>query len=197
MLHIAYFSIVLSVFCVQICGASELNVAQPAADANSDNAQAQERIRVRQRFSEDEDAWLRILVERHGTSNWSLIAREMGNHRPLRQYRDRWNNYLNPRTVTRICWVPEEGAYLCQSVDILGRRSAHIGNRIVGPADEVMNRYRQILCQRERIARQHNSDISRPDSDSGPDSYLDPAPDVDLSNHFGTFLRWLNRLEEY
>lgn len=51
--------------------------------------------RTRKKFTPEEDARLRFLVDRQGPKKWDLIAREMPG-RTSRQCRDRYKNYLVP-----------------------------------------------------------------------------------------------------
>jgi hypothetical protein len=50
----------------------------------------------RLKFTQDEDKEIVRLVAEWGTSDWSLIAANLGGGRTKRQVRDRWQNYINP-----------------------------------------------------------------------------------------------------
>ncbi|MDR1597600.1 MAG: hypothetical protein LBR89_01540 [Holosporales bacterium] len=149
-------------FCVQ-SGASGFRAAPPAADANSGNAQAQRRISPRQRFpsghaqeqrrihllhrfSDDEEDRLRTLVERHGTKDWSLIAREMGNYRTARQYKERWYDYLHPE-LNHKPWTPEENARLRELVHQWGNKWVVIGRELGGRSGHMVMCHYQSLCR--------------------------------------------------
>jgi hypothetical protein len=72
------------------------------------------------KFTSDEDARLRMLVERFGTKDWSAIAREMPN-RDARQCRERWTNYANPALI-HLPWTFEEDALLDSKFQEYGTR---------------------------------------------------------------------------
>ena len=47
-------------------------------------------------WSEEEDKSIKSLVNKYGTTNWTLISNEMGQNRSGKQCRERWYNQLNP-----------------------------------------------------------------------------------------------------
>jgi hypothetical protein len=62
----------------------------------------------RNKFTREEDEELQRLVESHGTSDWAMIARQMGNGRTKRQVRERWQSYLNPDFATQYSEADDE-----------------------------------------------------------------------------------------
>lgn len=66
-------------------------------------------------FTKAEDKKLRELVNRHGTSNWIPISKQMPG-RNARQCRDRWLNYLSPDVVNGP-WTAEEDELLVKKYE--------------------------------------------------------------------------------
>ena len=64
----------------------------------------------RTKFSPEEDARLKALVEQHGTADWAKIALALGG-RTARQCRERYKNFLHP-TLVNGPWTPEEDELL-------------------------------------------------------------------------------------
>jgi hypothetical protein len=62
----------------------------------------------RNKFTREEDEELQRLVESHGTSDWTMIARQMENGRTKRQVRERWQSYLNPDLATEYSEADDE-----------------------------------------------------------------------------------------
>lgn len=72
----------------------------------------------RSKFTPQEDATLKELVAKYGSTKWSEIAMKLPN-RTGRQCRERWKNYLAPG-IQNGPWSPEEDALLVQKVKELG-----------------------------------------------------------------------------
>ncbi|MDR1597960.1 MAG: hypothetical protein LBR89_03425 [Holosporales bacterium] len=179
MLHVVYFSIILSVFCVQSCGASGFGVP-PMPDVNSGNAQRPSR----QKFSQDEDDQLRELVDMYGTNGpdcWTQIASGMTDRTP-RQCKERWNSYLAPQ-CQGVLWPPQDDALLCKLVSLWGYKWDKIAAQFEGrSAENVKNRFRQISRRNDVVLPQHNSDVQSPTLIIHPQS---PAADPNLKNGAG------------
>jgi hypothetical protein len=75
---------------------------------------------MKAKFTPEEDARLREVVERCGTSDWSVVAREMFDRKP-RQCRERWNNYVNPVIVSS-AWSLAEDQLLETKFNEIGAR---------------------------------------------------------------------------
>jgi hypothetical protein len=75
---------------------------------------------MKAKFTPEEDARLREVVERCGTSDWSVVAREMFDRKP-RQCRERWNNYVNP-VIVNSAWTLAEDQLLETKFNELGAR---------------------------------------------------------------------------
>jgi hypothetical protein len=72
---------------------------------------------MKSRFSSHDDSLLADAVARYGTTDWSVIAKEIPN-RNARQCRERWNNYVNPM-LNDGPWTEEEDQLLIQKVNDL------------------------------------------------------------------------------
>ena len=69
-------------------------------------------IKRRAPWNKKEDDAIIELVNKYGTSNWTIIANEMANmykskHRNGKQCRERWHNHLDP-VVNKENWTEEE-----------------------------------------------------------------------------------------
>ena len=73
------------------------------------NQYRQQQIK-RNHFSREEDERLRLLVEKYGENEWSLVCSEMPN-RTIRQCRERWQHHLK-ETVLKSKWSSEEDRLL-------------------------------------------------------------------------------------
>ncbi|MDR1597737.1 MAG: hypothetical protein LBR89_02260 [Holosporales bacterium] len=193
MLHVAYYSIMLSVFCVQSCGAG---AAPPIPGVVIDNAQVPSRIRKRPpHFSQEEDNRLCELVAMHGHQSWKRIANGMessgmGHGRPPRRYRERWHNYLSQQ-VDKRAWRPEEEERLISLIEEWGQKWVKIGEELQRSGNDVKNHHQLILRRRAKMVRQQNPilrrrsrmvqqqqpDVQQQDSAPAPASASDPAPD--------------------
>jgi hypothetical protein len=75
-------------------------------------------VRFHQKFTSDEDALLRDIVENKRASTWAeAVAFFPG--RNARQLRDRWSNYVNP-AIAATPWTAEEDALLEEKYAALG-----------------------------------------------------------------------------
>jgi hypothetical protein len=75
-------------------------------------------VRFHQKFTAEEDALLRDIIENKRASTWAeAVAFFPG--RNARQLRDRWSNYANP-AITATPWTPEEDALLEEKYASLG-----------------------------------------------------------------------------
>lgn len=72
------------------------------------------------KFTQKEDDLLTDIVERLGTGNWELVAKEM-KKRTARQCRERWINYLSPE-LRNDPWTPQEDKLLDELYENLGSK---------------------------------------------------------------------------
>ena len=88
-------------------------------------------IKKRMPWSEDEDKIMKQLVNKYGTSNWTLIASKMGKSRNGKQCRERWYNHLNP-TLKKNNWTLDEENILFSKHMQLGNKWADIASFLPG-----------------------------------------------------------------
>jgi hypothetical protein len=97
-----------------------------------------------QRFTPDEDARLRELVEEFGPNHWAEIASKMDG-KNYRQCRERWKHYLSGQKQWCL-WTPEEDGILIARVREIGPKWTVIALSIYGRTDiDVKNRYFKLL----------------------------------------------------
>ena len=72
-------------------------------------------------WTETEDKSIKSLVNKYGTTSWSLIAKHLGQNRSGKQCRERWYNQLNPE-AKKNNWTEEEE-------NILFTKNMHLGNK--------------------------------------------------------------------
>lgn len=72
----------------------------------------------RSKFTSNEDAMLKSLVEMHGTSDWQYISQLLPG-RNARQCRDRWLYYLSPDVINGP-WTQEEENLLIEKFEKIG-----------------------------------------------------------------------------
>ncbi|MDR1597936.1 MAG: hypothetical protein LBR89_03295 [Holosporales bacterium] len=173
MLHIVYFSIMLSVFCMQNCGAG---VAPSVPGVNFHNAQGPSRMQTRgqtrgqspQLLTRNEAERLEALVLVHGTNAWKKVASELGT-RDARKCRAYWNVYLRPQDSQQAPWTDAEDKSLCNLVGIYGQNWRDIVKNLPGrPESCVKNRYFKLL-RKPFKAIQPPAQAPDPDPDPDPD----------------------------
>lgn len=107
------------------------------------------RIQKRSKFTQDEDARLISLVEKHGASAWHAISEKMPGRNP-RQCKERWFSYLCPGIRTDP-FTPEEDLLILSKYKEIGPKWVRMTQFFSGRTDtNLKNRY--ILLQR-RIRR--------------------------------------------
>lgn len=100
------------------------------------------------KFTIEEDIYLRKLVAQFGENNWQQVARHMEKRNP-RQCKERWHNYLSPM-VRNAPWQPEEDELLLAKVGELGQRWVRIAKFFPMRTDiNIKNRY-LVLKRRSR-----------------------------------------------
>ena len=138
-------------------------------------------IKLKKKFSPEEDARLKEYVHTYGTSDWNTIAHFFGN-RTARQLKDRWENYLDPE-VDLHEWTAAEEELLLQMLSLYGMKWRTIANFFKGRTDvHLKNRYR-LMKRRERITGSIHLQ-KKPDENqesSANDLTFDPVSILDLT----------------
>ena len=88
-------------------------------------------IKKRIPWSEEEDKTMKQLVNKYGTSNWTLISSKMGKVRNGKQCRERWYNQLNP-SMKKNNWTINEENILFSKHMQLGNKWADIASFLPG-----------------------------------------------------------------
>jgi hypothetical protein len=119
------------------------------------------------KFTLDEDAHLRNLVNRLGSKNWDNIALHMPN-RTARQCRDRYKNYLvDPSSPDP--WLPEEDEMIVQAIKRNGPKWVEIAKLLRGrTAIHVKNRWHRHLCKQDPEISRWRRQQPIPPPKSGP-----------------------------
>ena len=88
-------------------------------------------IKKRTPWSEEEDKTMKQLVNKYGTSNWTLISNKMGKLRNGKQCRERWYNQLNP-SMKKNNWTLNEENILFSKHMQLGNKWSDIASFLPG-----------------------------------------------------------------
>ena len=105
------------------------------------------------KFSPQEDALLRLLVDNSKEIDWNAIAKRFYKRTP-RQCRERWQNYVNPNLSNRE-WKPEEDQDIIIKVSLIGPHWNAIARTLKGRSgNAVRNRYLMLQRQLKRTIQQ-------------------------------------------
>lgn len=109
--------------------------------------------KTRAKWTETEDLLLQQSVERHGATNWVLVASELkGTNRSGKQCRERWVNHLAPN-LKQTSWTLQEDLSLLQIVGVYGSQWSVIASKFPGRSpNSVKNRWRILTRTREKLA---------------------------------------------
>ena len=149
--------------------APNFSTHQPAFQVISNK---QEEINTsRKRFTQEEDATLKSLVDKLGVKLWDEIALHMPN-RTARQCRDRYNNYLF-KEITHQPWTPEEDRLILEKYQEYGPHWVKIAKFLNGRSgNNIKNRWHKYL----------NKKMS-----GRPPEPTDPRPQIDLGKEIGLY----------
>lgn len=108
--------------------------------------------KTRSKWTETEDILLQQSVERHGVTNWVLVASELkSTNRTGKQCRERWVNHLAPN-LKQSSWTLQEDLNLLQIVRVFGSQWSVIASKFPGRSpNSVKNRWRILTRTREKL----------------------------------------------
>ena len=137
-------------------------------------------IKRRAPWTKKEDEAIIELVNKYGTSNWTIIANEMAllyksKHRNGKQCRERWHNHLDP-IVNKENWTEEEENILFNKHLEYGNKWSDISKFLPGRTDNSIKNHfysklrkfiRKILKQitKENLLKNNGIDSSKYNSD--------------------------------
>ena len=137
-------------------------------------------IKRRAPWNKKEDEAIIELVNKYGTSNWTIIANEMANkfkskHRNGKQCRERWHNHLDP-IVNKNNWTAEEENILFNKHMEYGNKWSDISKFLPGRTDNSIKNHfysklrkfiRKILKQinKENLLKNNGIDYYKYNSD--------------------------------
>ena len=109
---------------------------------------------VHKRFTEEEDNKLRDLVQKYGENQWLMISSRMGT-RNSRQCKDRWLQYLSPKS-NLTPWTPEEEELLLKLSEQYKGKWLEITKMFPGRSyNQVKNKWKTL--ERRKKAAEINS----------------------------------------
>eukprot|EP01039_Chlorochromonas_danica_P006754 gene6752-7464_t len=101
-------------------------------------------LKIRRRWTADEDELLRKAVDLYGEGNWVAIANDVPDRNP-QQCLHRWVYNLNP-SIRKGPWTAEEDAHLVQLVNALGQEWTEISRQMNGrTGGQCLSRWRTYL----------------------------------------------------
>ncbi|EAY10643.1 Myb-like DNA-binding domain containing protein [Trichomonas vaginalis G3] len=103
------------------------------------------------KFTVEDDAKLKSLVEEFGETDWNLISQKMQTRNP-RQCRERWENYLSPK-VNHDPFTPQEDLKLFNLYEELGPKWVAISKRFNNRTD-ISVKSRWMVLKRRNITKE-------------------------------------------
>lgn len=131
-------------------------------------------LRIKGRWTTEEDTRLAELVKRHGTKNWRYIASHLRGRLP-KQCRERWCNQLDPH-IKKDGLTSEEWITVKRAHEIYGNRWAEIAKQVPGrTANHIKNQWNTML---RRASADAESELSLSDdlSDGETSNSTLPVP---------------------
>ena len=110
----------------------------------------------KQKFTDEDDQKLRLIVQQFGTKSWTDIAAAMGNRNP-RQCKERWENYLDP-TINKGPWTKAEDDLLIEKQLQLGSKWVTIARFFNRRTDaQVKNRWQLLDRKMKKQSRKQKA----------------------------------------
>lgn len=142
-------------------------------------------LKVKGRWTPEEDQMLADLVKEHGTKNWRFIASHLKGRLP-KQCRERWCNQLDPH-IRKDALTPKEWSLVRAAHEKLGNRWADIAKLIPGrTANHIKNQWNTMLrrmCVQQGRKRKRSSRGSQDEDDLSIEEFDGDDMDVDLSEN--------------
>ena len=108
-----------------------------------------EKVKLRDKFTLEEDIKLKYLVSYFGVGNWKIIATAMETKNP-RQCRERWRNYLSPNVKVNN-WTTNEDFILVNKFAEIGPHWKTIAKFLRGRSpNSIRNRWKLLLKKSEK-----------------------------------------------
>lgn len=133
---------------------------------------------IRKKFTAEEDAMLKLLIDELGSNNWQEIAKLMPN-RNAKQCRDRYNNYLI-ETHRSGPWDIAEDSIIIQKYREIGPKWVEIALYIPGRSgNDVKNRwYKHLLKKKKNESKLGHRRLIKHDDQE----YHDPEPAITMAS---------------
>lgn len=111
-------------------------------------------------FSAEEDRYLLSLVESFGENDWGIVSKfmnQMNYDKNIRQCRDRYYHYLDPKVDQLNLWTNEEDELLLAKVEIEGKKWKSFETLFKGKTEvSIRNRYNKLIRKKEKPKRKIN-----------------------------------------
>lgn len=123
-----------------------------------------ESILKRNPFTYEEDELLQKLVESYGTKDWktiSILMKKCNFNRNLRQCKDRYFHYLDPKIKQKIDWTEDEENLLLSKVAEMGNKWKAMESYFPGRTEiSLRNRYKLLLRKESKDERKKKNIMS-------------------------------------
>jgi hypothetical protein len=130
--------------------------------------------RRRDKFLPEEDLELRRLVEKHGTSSWDAVARDLPGRNP-RQCRERWKHYLSGERI-KAPWTCDEDRILFEKMQTIGPKWTRLATFFPGRTDiEVKSHWMQRFASHSNLHIPNRNRLAQPMFHPPPPPPLPPT----------------------